>query len=99
MLSGPSKSSTAQQGGIFLDPEKALQQDSQVYSCHEVLSDEIHICLGRMERYLFAERLQQVFCQDVELTEKNHKSVCLIGLKCDEKGRYLPGSICVSPLA
>ncbi len=52
-----------------------------------------------MERYLFAERLKQAFHLDLELPEKNQKSVCLIGLKCDEKGKYIPGSIQVSPLS
>ncbi len=29
---------------------------------------------------------------------KNGKPICLIGLKCDEQGKYIPGSIQVSPL-
>ncbi|WP_343095221.1 hypothetical protein, partial [Blautia producta] len=84
---------------ISIEPYTALQNDARVYSSYGVLSDEIHICLGKMERYLFAERLQQVFHQDLELPEKNHKPVCLIGLKCDEQGKYIPESIQVSPLA
>lgn len=64
-----------------------------------MLSDEIHICLGKIERYLFAERLQQAFHKDLELPEKKRKPVCLIGLKCDEQGKYIPSSIQVSPLA
>lgn len=79
-------------------PYTALQNDARVYSSYGVLSDEIHVCLGKMERYLFAERLQQVFHQNLELPEKNQKTVCLIGLKCDEQGNYIPESIQVSPL-
>ena len=59
----------------------------------------IHICLGKIERCLFAERLQQAFHQALELPEKSRKPICLIGLKCDEQGNYIPGSIQVSPLA
>lgn len=55
-----------------LNPNVALQWDAYIYSSHGVLSDEIQICLGKLERYLFAERLQKVFRQDVELPEKNH---------------------------
>ena len=84
---------------IFIEPYTALQNDAHVYSAYGVLSDEIHICLGKMERYLFAERLQQAFHQDLELPEKNGKPICLIGLKCDEQGKYIPGSIQMSPLA
>jgi superfamily I DNA and RNA helicase and helicase subunits-like protein len=54
--------------------------------------------LGKDERYLFVERLQQVFHQDFEMPEKNHKPVCLIGLKCDEQRKYIPGDIQVSSL-
>lgn len=80
------------------DPVKALQKDASDYPSYGVLSDEIHICLGKMERHLFAERLQQAFRQDLELPEKNHKSICFVGLKCNEQGRYIPGSIRLSPL-
>lgn len=84
---------------ISIEPYTVLQNDARVYASYGVLADEIHICLGKMERYLFAECLQQAFHQDLELPEKNYKSVCLIGLKCDEQGKYIPGSIQVSPLA
>lgn len=83
---------------IFKEPHTALQNDAYTYSSYKIVSDEIHICLGKIERYLFAERLQQIFHHKSELLEKNHKQVCLIGLKCDEHGRYIPGSINVSPL-
>ena len=98
-LSSQVSSSTVDQRMTSSDPSTALQKDVHVYSSYGVLSDEIHICLGKMERHLFAERLQQVFRQDLELPEKNHNPVCLIGMKCDEQGQYIPGSIKVSPLA
>ncbi len=95
LLSDQSDTTAKGQRSIFT----ALHNDVHVYSSYRVLSDEIHICLGKMERYLFAERLKQAFHLDLELPEKNQKSVCLIGLKCDEKGKYIPGSIQVSPLS
>lgn len=98
-LSGQADTAAEEHGLIPIGPYTALQNDAHVYSSYGVLSDEIHICLGKMERYLFAERLQQAFHQDLALPEKNHKPVCLIGLKCDEQGKYIPGSIQVSPLA
>lgn len=97
-LSNQTQSPIADQGVTFPDLSKELQEDSRIYSCYGVLSDEIHICLGKIKRYLFAERLQQIFRQDLELTEKNYKSVCLIGLKCDRQGKYIPDSIRLSPL-
>jgi hypothetical protein len=98
MLSNQADTLAGDQRSISIGTYTALQNDAHVYSAYGVLSDEIHVCLGKMERYLFAERLQQAFHQDLELPEKNHKSVCLIGLKCDEQGKYIPGSIQVSPL-
>lgn len=82
-----------------MNPSAALQRGARVYPFYELLSDEIHICLGRLERNLFAEQLQQAFHQDLELPEKSHKPVCLIGMKCDAQGCYIPGSINISPLA
>lgn len=99
LLSALEDSQTETQDSNSKQPSTALQNDARVYPSYRILSDEIHICLGKMERYLFAERLQQVFHQSLELPEKNHRPVCLIGLKCDEQGKYIPGSIQVSPLA
>ncbi len=99
LLSDQADTHAENQRSVFIEPYTALQSDAHVYTSYGVLSDEIHICLGKMERYLFAERLQQAFHQDLELPEKNRKPVCLIGLKCDEQGKYIPGSIQVSPLA
>ncbi len=99
ILSAQADTNAKDKGSIPIGPYTALQNDAHVYSSYGVLSDEIHICLGKMERYLFAERLQQAFHQDLELPEKNYKPVCLIGLKCDEQGKYIPDSIQVSPLA
>lgn len=99
LLSDQADTHAENQRSVFIEPYTALQSDAHVYTSYGVLSDEIHICLGKMERYLFAERLQQAFHQDLELPEKNCKPVCLIGLKCDEQGKYIPGSIQVSPLA
>ncbi|WP_434311562.1 DEAD/DEAH box helicase [Hominifimenecus sp. rT4P-3] len=99
LLSDQADAHAENQRSVFIEPYIALQSDAHVYTSYGVLSDEIHICLGKMERYLFAERLQQAFHQDLELPEKNRKPVCLIGLKCDEQGKYIPGSIQVSPLA
>lgn len=76
-----------------------LQRDTEKYSRFGVLSDEIHICMGKIERFYLAERLQQIFRQDLEFPEKNHRSICLIGLKCDEYGKYIPNSFALSPLA
>lgn len=98
LLSAREDSCTSMQGSNSKEPNTALRSDALVYSSYSILSDEIHICLGKMERYLFAERLQQALKEDLELPEKNHKSICLIGLKCDEQGKYIPGSIQVSPL-
>ena len=94
-----SQAEPEEQNSILIDPCTALQDDTRKYPAYGVLSDEIHICLGKMERYLFAERLQHVFHQDLELPEKNHKSICLLGMKCNEEGRYIPDSVQVSPLA
>lgn len=88
----------ASRDSILLEPCTALQDDAHTYPSYEVISDEIHICLGKMQRYLLVECLQQVFHQDFELPEKNHKSVCLVGMKCDGGGKYIPGSVQVSPL-
>ena len=99
LLSDQADTHAENQRSVFIEPYTALQSDAHVYTSYGVLSDEIHICLGKVERYLFAERLQQAFHQDLELPEKNCKPVCLIGLKCDEQGKYIPGSIQVSPLA
>ncbi len=81
-----------------MDLSAALQDDTNNYSQYGVLSDEIHICLGKIKRNILAECLQQVFHHDLELPEKDEKQICLIGLKCDEHGRYIMGSINVSPL-
>ncbi|MCO7121233.1 hypothetical protein NIA71_04615 [Ihubacter massiliensis] len=81
------------------DPGAALKQDMRTYYSYGVISDEINLCLGKMERYVLAERLKQAFRPDLELPEKNHSPVCLIGMKCDKQGRYIPGSINISPLA
>lgn len=97
-LSCKASSLTGEQGTGDPDPATALEKDAHDYDAYKVLSDEINICLGQMDRYLFADRLKQVFCQDLELPEKNHKPICLIGLKCDQKGRYICGSISLSPL-
>ncbi len=99
VLSDQTDMSAEDQKSISWGPYTALQNDAHVYASYGVISDEIHICLGKMERCLFAERLQQAFHQDLELPEKNHKPVCLLGLKCDPQGKYIPGSMRVSPLA
>lgn len=83
---------------VFEEPYIALQNDAQRYLSYKILSDEFHICLGKMERHIFSDRLQQVFCEDLELPEKNHGQICLIGLKCDAQGKYIPDSFTVSPL-
>lgn len=83
---------------VFEEPYMVLQNDAKVYPSYKILSDEIHICLGKMERYIFSDYLQQVFREDFELPEKNHRQICLIGLKCDEQGRYILDSFTVSPL-
>ncbi len=80
------------------EPGKALEEDSARYLNHKVLSDEIHICLGKMERFHFADYLKRVLNSNIELPEKNDKSICLIGLKCDERGKYISDSIQLSPL-
>lgn len=98
VLSDQTDTNSKDQRLFSIEPYAALQNGASVYTSYGVLSDEIHICLGKMERFLFAERLQQAFRRDLELPEKNHKPVCLIGLKCDEEGKYIPGSIQVSPL-
>lgn len=83
---------------IFEEPCMALQNDANIYPSHKILSDEIHICLGKLERHIFSDCLQQIFCEDLELPEKNHGKICLIGLKCDEQGKYIPDSFTISPL-
>lgn len=98
VLSNQADMNAKDQRSISIEPYTALQNDAHVYTSYGVLSDEIHICLGKMERYFFADRLQQAFYLNLELPERNRKSVCIIGLKCDEQGKYIPGSIQVSPL-
>lgn len=81
-----------------LEPHRMLSLDANSYPEYKVLSDEIHLCIGSVQRYLLADRLQQTFQENLELPENNVKSVCLIGMKCDREGKYLPGSVQISPL-
>ena len=57
MLSNQADTLAGDQKSISIGTYTALQNDAHVYSAYGVLSDEIHVCLGKMERYLFAERL------------------------------------------
>ena len=97
-LSSGSGSAKGAPAPDFTEPGAALMFDVQLYPAYQAVSDDIHLCLGKMERCLFAERLREVFCRDVELPEKNRSSVCLVGLKCNVNNRYLPGSVNISPL-
>lgn len=86
------------QNTYLLSPNRILVQDASIYSGYRILSDEVHLCLGKMERVLFTEKLLQAFDLDIKLPEKNRRQVCLIGLKCDETGKYILGSFNLSPL-
>ncbi len=79
-------------------PCEILKKDARDYPAYEVVSDEIEICLGKLKRHVFSDRLKQIFCEDLELPEKNEKPVCLIGLRCDREGKYIPDSLSISPL-
>lgn len=85
-----------------LEPDRELARDAETYPRYAVASDEIELCIGKIGRHIFAEQLYQVFGQKInlpELPESDKRPVCLIGLKCDAKGRYIPNSIQLSPLA
>lgn len=82
----------------FLSVDAELANDERVYASHSVISDEVHLCIGKLERHIFAEKLQQAFRLDIELPEKNYNPICLLGLKCDALGKYIPNTLSVSPL-
>ena len=48
ILSAQADTNAKDKGSIPIGPYTALQNDAHVYSSYGVLSDEIHICLGKM---------------------------------------------------
>lgn len=81
-----------------LDPTVLLKKDSNIYSGHSIISDEVSICLGKINRNLCVEYLHSHFGSPDNRVEINSSQICLIGLRCDNQGYYIPKSFNLSPL-
>lgn len=77
---------------------EAINRHNKIYGNFPVMSDEIELCIGKIAREVFTERLETLFGKKRNAPEKKHKSVGVIGLKCDRDGVYVPGSLNISPL-
>lgn len=80
-------------------PREILEFNDTVYIHHPAVSDEVRICIGKTEHFVFAEKLREICAPELEFPENNRHKVGLLGLKCDPKGYYIPGSLNISPLA
>ncbi len=76
-----------------------IMRQNRIYRSHPIVSDEIDLCIGKIDREIFAKKLESLSGEKLNTPEKRYNTVGLIGLKCDQNGVYIPGSLNISPLA
>lgn len=77
---------------------KTIMQQSEAYGDYPIVSDEIELCIGKIGREVLVKKLEALSGKKLNIPEKRSKIVGVIGLKCDQDGAYLPGSLNISPL-
>lgn len=79
-------------------PIMAIEEDTQIYFNHKEISDEICICMGKVQRGACDKYLKEKFDLEDDTIEEDHSKICLIGLNCDAQGNYIEKSLNISPL-
>lgn len=75
-----------------------INGQNKTYRWHPAVSDEIELCFGKIERSIFAKSLERISDKKINSPEKKKSVVSILGLKCNQDGSYIPGSLNVSPL-
>lgn len=76
-----------------------IEMQSRAYCHYPIVSDAIEVCIGKIKREVLAKRLECLSDQKIKSPEKKSNMVGLVGLKCNQSGAYIPGSLNISPLA
>lgn len=76
-----------------------ISRQGSNFKSHPIVSDEVGLCIGKIKREVFAKRLECLSDKKLNSPEKKYNTVGLVGLKCNQDGIYIPGSLNISPLA
>lgn len=78
---------------------EVINRQGSNFKSHPIVSDEVGLCIGKINREVFAKSLECLSDKKLNSPEKKYNTVGLVGLKCNQDGIYIPGSLNISPLA
>ncbi len=80
------------------DLKEILKEDKELFKRHPIISQNIHICMGKLSRGICVEKMQQLLNVEVKSPEKEYSNIAVMGLQISENGEYVPDTFNLSPI-
>lgn len=81
----------------FNDFTEGLNEAANIENLFPEISSDVHLFVGKVSRNSVIEKLLELV-KGEELIEENKSKICLFSLKMSKDKKYIPSSLCVSPL-
>ncbi|WP_195245443.1 AAA domain-containing protein [Clostridium celatum] len=75
-----------------------IKKDAEIFKSYPIISDEIHICIGRMRREVIIKNLYKFLGKEDNRPEEDNSFISMIAFKVDENGKYKENSFNISPI-
>lgn len=76
---------------------EGLNEATNIENLFPEISSDVHLFVGKVSRNSVIEKLLELV-KGEELIEENKSKICLFSLKMSKDNKYIPSSLCVSPL-
>ncbi|MGL5689240.1 MAG: AAA domain-containing protein [Bacteroidales bacterium] len=74
-----------------------IEADQKRFSLHPETGDKKHICKGKIQKEFLVKSLYKLLALEDDREAEDLTQICLLSLKVDSKGMYIPESIRISP--
>lgn len=75
-----------------------IKEDNKTFSILPESGTQKHLCIGKLRREFLIKTLYSCLGIKDNRPEENQSEVCLMGLKVNEEGMYVSGSLRISPM-
>lgn len=80
------------------DIDALIREDDKTFTSLPESGTQKHLCIGKLQREFLIKTLYSSMSIEDNRPEEDPGEVCVMGLKVNEEGIYIPGSLSISPI-